>query len=205
MLDVFETSSRHLGRRKIVTLKTCWRRLQDMSSRRLQDMSSRRLGRRKIVTLKTCWRRLQDMFWRRPQHALKINKCLLCPYYKALWSKSKKTLTLRKINSFYILNDTIRIEINENEFEKHFPDIALSPSRSHWASKTFYVYIIFVVFYYHCLSMWYFVLLWHLLTDLKTNPFLISPDQFLWLFCKINRISKKINWYLRKLNFISII
>ena len=34
---VFKTSSRRLGRRKIVTLKTCWRRLQDMSSRRLED------------------------------------------------------------------------------------------------------------------------------------------------------------------------
>ena len=31
-------SSRRLGRRKIVTLKTCWRRLQDMSWRRLQDL-----------------------------------------------------------------------------------------------------------------------------------------------------------------------
>ena len=30
-------SSRRLGRRKIVTLKTCWRRLQDMSWWRLQD------------------------------------------------------------------------------------------------------------------------------------------------------------------------
>ena len=32
-----KTSSRRLGRRKIVILKTCWRGLQDMSSRRLQD------------------------------------------------------------------------------------------------------------------------------------------------------------------------
>ena len=67
------------------------RRLQDMSSRRLQrnnfsssktssrrlarglenvfKTSSRRLGRRKIVTLKTCWRRLQDV--------LRTNKCLV--------------------------------------------------------------------------------------------------------------------------------
>ena len=34
--DVFKMSSRRLGRRKIVTLKMCLRRLQDMSSRRLQ-------------------------------------------------------------------------------------------------------------------------------------------------------------------------
>ena len=33
-----KTSSRRLGRRKIVTLKTCWRRFQDMSGRRLQDV-----------------------------------------------------------------------------------------------------------------------------------------------------------------------
>ena len=36
--NVFKTSSRRLGRRKIVTLKTCWRRLQGMSWRRLQDV-----------------------------------------------------------------------------------------------------------------------------------------------------------------------
>ena len=31
-------SSRRLGRRKIVTLKTCWRRVEDVSWRRLQDV-----------------------------------------------------------------------------------------------------------------------------------------------------------------------
>ena len=36
--EVLKTSSRRLGRRKIVTLKTCWRRLQDMSWRHLQDV-----------------------------------------------------------------------------------------------------------------------------------------------------------------------
>ena len=62
------------------------------------------------------------------------------PYYKMLWSKSKKVLTLGKINSFYISNGTIRTKITENssalsithfdDFGKHFPDIYLSPSRS---------------------------------------------------------------------------
>ena len=33
-----DMSSRRLGRRKIVMLKTCWRRLQDMSWTRLQDV-----------------------------------------------------------------------------------------------------------------------------------------------------------------------
>ena len=51
-----KTSSRRLGRRKIVT---------------------RCLGRRKIVTLKTFWRRLQDMSRRRLQDVFKTNKCLL--------------------------------------------------------------------------------------------------------------------------------
>ena len=38
ILFASKTSSRRLGRRKIVTLKTCWRRLQDISWRRLQDV-----------------------------------------------------------------------------------------------------------------------------------------------------------------------
>ena len=35
--DVFKTSSRRLGRRKIVTLNSPWRRVQEMSWRRLQN------------------------------------------------------------------------------------------------------------------------------------------------------------------------
>ena len=83
---------------KTLVLKTSWRRLQDMSWKRLQHIFSvttlrfprrledvlqrrledilqdvlktswRRLGRRKIVTLRTSWRRLEDMSWR---HVLK--------------------------------------------------------------------------------------------------------------------------------------
>ena len=41
--DVLKTSSGRLGRRKIVTLKTSWRRLEDMSWRCLEDMSWRPL------------------------------------------------------------------------------------------------------------------------------------------------------------------
>ena len=57
----------------------------------------------------------------------------LSPYYRMLWSKSKKILTLGKIYSFHISNGTIRIKISENssplsithvdDFGKHFPDI----------------------------------------------------------------------------------
>ena len=39
---ICKTSSRSLGRRKIVTLKTCWRRLEDVFWRRLQHVSWRR-------------------------------------------------------------------------------------------------------------------------------------------------------------------
>ena len=49
------TSWRRLGRRKIVTLKTCWRRLQDMPWRRLQDFLKTKkclLGRFWIPTTK---------------------------------------------------------------------------------------------------------------------------------------------------------
>ena len=64
----------------------------------------------------------------------------LCSYYKMLWQKSKKLLTLGKIDNFYISNSTNRTKISENssplsithvaDFEKHFRDIDLSPSRS---------------------------------------------------------------------------
>ena len=36
--DVFKTSGRRIGRRKIIRLKMCWRRLQDMSWRGLQHV-----------------------------------------------------------------------------------------------------------------------------------------------------------------------
>ena len=64
----------------------------------------------------------------------------LYPYYEVLWSKSRKLLLFGKIHSFYISNATIKIKISENssplpgtfvdDFDKHFPDIGLSLSRS---------------------------------------------------------------------------
>ena len=89
--------------------ETSWRRLQDMSSRRLQDVfsvtifrlprrlpdvfktSSKRLGRRKIVTLKTCWRRLQDMSWR------PINVC----WERFRWKSTEELclITLKSVQS----------------------------------------------------------------------------------------------------------
>ena len=70
------------------------------------------------------------------QNKLLINGSL-CPYYKVLWSKSKKLHSLGKIFSFYISSDTIKIKVSENssplsithvnDFGKYFPDIDLSP------------------------------------------------------------------------------
>ena len=60
-----------LPSKHLLVFKTSWRRLQDMSWRRLQHVFSikilplpRRLGGRKIVMLKTSSRRLEDMSWR---------------------------------------------------------------------------------------------------------------------------------------------
>ena len=70
------------------------------------------------------------------QNKLFINKNL-CPYYKVLWSKSKRLHSLCKINSFFISGDTIKVKDSEislplsithvDAFGKYFPDIDLSP------------------------------------------------------------------------------
>ena len=70
------------------------------------------------------------------QNKLFINKNF-CPYYKVLWSKNKKLHSLGKINSFFILGDTININVSENslplsithadDFGKNFPDVDPSP------------------------------------------------------------------------------
>ena len=72
------------------------------------------------------------------QNKLFINKNL-CPYYKVLWSKSKKLHSLGKINSFFISGDTIKIKVSENSLSfsithvddcgKFFPDIDLLPPK----------------------------------------------------------------------------
>ena len=67
--DVLKTSSRRLGRRKIVTLKMPSRRLEDIPWRRLEDMSWRRLE-------DISWRRLEEISWRRLQDVLETKKCL---------------------------------------------------------------------------------------------------------------------------------
>ena len=62
----------------------------------------------------------------------------LCPYYKVLWSKSKKLLNLVKNHVFFISGETVKIRINESspplrvthvdDFGNYFPDVDLSPS-----------------------------------------------------------------------------
>ena len=55
VLKTFKTSSRRLGRSKIL----CWRHLEDITWRRLQKMA---------------WRCLEDMPWKRLQDTLETNK-----------------------------------------------------------------------------------------------------------------------------------
>ena len=80
------------------------------------------------------------------QNRLFINK-ILCPYYKVLSSKNKKLHSLGKINSFFILGDTININVSGNNlplsithadhFGKNFPDIDMSPpERSGFIERT---------------------------------------------------------------------
>ena len=68
-----------------------------------------------------------------------INRSL-CPYYKVLWSKSKKLHNLGKIHSFFVSGDTVKIIINESnaplpvthvdDFGNYYPDVDLPlPSR----------------------------------------------------------------------------
>ena len=82
------------------------------------------------------------------QNKLFINKNL-CPYYKVLWSKSKKLHSLVKINRFFILGDTIKIKVSENslplsithvdDFVKYFHDIDVSlHERCVWINTSVY-------------------------------------------------------------------
>ena len=62
----------------------------------------------------------------------------LCPYYRKLWSKSKRLLDLGKIDNFYISSGKIKIRLQENSkqlvktcaenFKKYFPNVDLTPS-----------------------------------------------------------------------------
>ena len=70
------------------------------------------------------------------QNKLFINK-ILSPYYKVIWTKSKKLYSLGKMHSFSISCDTIKIRFSGNsspqslthinDFRKYFPDVDLLP------------------------------------------------------------------------------
>ena len=61
----------------------------------------------------------------------------LCPYYRILWSKTKRLQNIGLIDNFYISSGTIKIKVAENSSPKtithlndlkiHFLDIDLSP------------------------------------------------------------------------------
>ena len=61
----------------------------------------------------------------------------LCPYYRMLWSKSKRLHSMGIINSFFISGGTVKVKITENsrplaithlnDFTVHFPNVDLSP------------------------------------------------------------------------------
>ena len=96
-----KTFGRHLGRRKIVTLKTSWRRLEGMSWRRLEDMSWRCLEDMSWRhVLKTSWRHVLKTSWR---HVLKtcledVLKTCLEDVLKTLWRKAKYLLGISVSN-----------------------------------------------------------------------------------------------------------
>ena len=83
--DVFKTSSRRLGRRKIITLKTCWRRLQDVSWRRLED----------VLKTNKCF--LGNWSISR----CKSNKKPLSPQYRVATGKSLQAVTLATLLKRY--------------------------------------------------------------------------------------------------------
>ena len=74
----------------------------------------------------------------------------LCPYYRMLWSKSKRLLDLGKINNFYVSSGKIKIRIQENskplaithvkDFKKYFADVDLTPSS--WRKPLTSIYLI---------------------------------------------------------------
>ena len=80
--------------------------------------------------------KLEDIGWRGSNYIF-INPSL-CPYYRMLWSKSKRLLDLGKINNFYVSSGKIKIRIQESskslsvthveDFKKYFSDVDLTPS-----------------------------------------------------------------------------
>ena len=76
------------------------------------------------------------MSWKNYQIVLKREPLSLLPY---LWSKSKALFTIGKIHCHFILNGSIKIQLQEKgpsipishtaDFEKYFPVVDLSAPR----------------------------------------------------------------------------
>ena len=62
----------------------------------------------------------------------------LCPYYRILWSKTKRLQSMGKINNFFTSGGTVKVKIDENskplaithldDLAINFPGVDLSPS-----------------------------------------------------------------------------
>ena len=62
----------------------------------------------------------------------------LCPYYRILWSKTKRLQSMCKINNYFISDGTVKIKTDENskpwaithldDLAINFPGVDLSPS-----------------------------------------------------------------------------
>ena len=95
--DALKLSSRSLARRKIVTPKTCSRRLQDMSWRCLEGLFKTNkylLG----SSSKTPSRRLVKTFWRRFEDVLKTSSRLLAKRSSRRLQDVLKTSSICKIS-----------------------------------------------------------------------------------------------------------
>ena len=93
------TSSRRLGRRKIATLKTCWRRLRDMSWRRIQD----------VLKTKKCLLGSNNS-----GHSL-LEGFVACPFWDPLESEEREVE-----NMIYLIYSLFYFGINKLSFTKTF-------------------------------------------------------------------------------------
>ena len=99
---------------------------------------SRRKDCQQVLSVKKGLKNLNMIDVGLPENTRLFVNQSLCSYYRVLWSKSKKLLSMGKINDFHISNGTIKIKIQEGstplsithnaDFEKYFPGVDLSPA-----------------------------------------------------------------------------
>ena len=98
---------------------------------------SRRKECLQVLSVKKDLRNLDMVSVGLPENCKVFINQSLCPYYKLLWSKSKKLHSMGKIHNFFISNGTVKIKISEgstslaitheSDFDKYFPGVDLSP------------------------------------------------------------------------------